>query len=327
MKSLRAFNNPDVHIQSWHIVATSDEIKKGRILSKVWLGQRIAIFRGQDGKASVVEGQCTHLGANLGHGCVIENKLRCGFHHYVFERSGNCQNPTIPSLFVYPAEEKYGFIWAFNGPVPLFPIPNFPTYHKNGWIVEALPSQTVGCHPHIVASNGLDAQHLLTVHKANLSQSPEVDLPNEHCIRLVVKIIATDRDVLMRFLKVFGVQEIRVTFSTWGGNLATSHAIFGPFETFLLFANQPIINNSTESRTILMVPCAKKLPWKWGFDRLLVAVIKPVIKKVLKEDVSILEGIKFRENFTKEDAALSAFVNQVNQMPTFERSFQMSNQE
>lgn len=56
------------------------------------VGEQVAVFRGQDGEAYVVDAYCPHLGANLAvGGQVVGNCIECPFHGWQFRGTdGKC---------------------------------------------------------------------------------------------------------------------------------------------------------------------------------------------------------------------------------------------
>ena len=48
------------------------------------------VFRGEDGKARVLSAYCLHMGANLANGEVIGSEIRCPFHHWDYDCTGQC---------------------------------------------------------------------------------------------------------------------------------------------------------------------------------------------------------------------------------------------
>lgn len=55
-------------------------------------GEQLAVFRGQDGKAYVLDAYCPHLGANLAvGGRVVGSCIECPFHGWQFQgNDGKC---------------------------------------------------------------------------------------------------------------------------------------------------------------------------------------------------------------------------------------------
>ena len=60
--------------------------------SPPWPGKNLAVFRGEDGQAQVLDAYCPHMGANLGVGGLVKgNCLECPFHGWQFRgHDGKC---------------------------------------------------------------------------------------------------------------------------------------------------------------------------------------------------------------------------------------------
>ncbi len=65
---------------------------KTQCLFSFCTGQELAVYRGDDGKAYIVDAYCPHLGANLGVGGQVKgNCIECPFHAWTFRGSdGKC---------------------------------------------------------------------------------------------------------------------------------------------------------------------------------------------------------------------------------------------
>jgi phenylpropionate dioxygenase-like ring-hydroxylating dioxygenase large terminal subunit len=68
----------------------------------------------------------------LGRGRVVGGSIQCPFHHWEYGANGRCtripMTTTIPAFAqqkCYPAQERHGFLFFFNGREPLFPLPFF----------------------------------------------------------------------------------------------------------------------------------------------------------------------------------------------------------
>ena len=118
------FNNWDVVAEGWYYVCPGDELPKGRAKSFEICGHRLAIFRGADGGIRALDAYCPHMGTDLGIGKVIENDLRCFFHHWKFSGTGQCVDipqmksgdmgiPKKACVKSYSVSEKFGAIWVF----------------------------------------------------------------------------------------------------------------------------------------------------------------------------------------------------------------------
>lgn len=172
---MKIFNNPDVVVKGWYIACPSREIPKTKAKSLTLCGQKIVIFRGEDGEIRALNAYCPHLGTDLGIGKVDGNLIRCFFHHWAFDADGKCQDipcqSSIPSkarIQAYATDEKYGFIWVYPDSQAPFKVTEFDELKgKNLVTIHDKPFERK-CHHHICMMNGIDAQHLQTVHKLSI---------------------------------------------------------------------------------------------------------------------------------------------------------------
>ena len=75
----------------WFRVAKSSDITPGKVQTLHYFGRELVAFRTEDGKASVFDAHCPHVGAHLGHGgTVIGSTLQCPFHGWRFSGDGTC---------------------------------------------------------------------------------------------------------------------------------------------------------------------------------------------------------------------------------------------
>ncbi len=159
-----------LYSQSWFPICRSDELPPGGVLGRPFLGGKVVVWRGADGVARVQSAYCLHVGADLSLGCVTGNNLRCAFHQWEYGPDGQCQRtgigdpaPGRARLFNFPAREKYGVVFAFNGIEPLFELADldFPSAEVV-WRVSNLPMRT---DPWTFCANVPDFQHFIPVHR------------------------------------------------------------------------------------------------------------------------------------------------------------------
>lgn len=120
----------------WFPIALSTELVAGTPKRMRLLGETFVAFRGDDGGAGVLAESCPHRGASLvlarTEGCA----LRCLYHGWKIDRSGEVlETPAEPedSAFAgkvravaHPVHEAAGIVWTYLGPpgaVP--PVPDF----------------------------------------------------------------------------------------------------------------------------------------------------------------------------------------------------------
>ena len=91
----------------WFRVAKSSDIPAGKVQTLHYFGRELVAFRTEDGKASVFDAHCPHVGAHLGHGgTVIGSTLQCPFHGWRFSGDGSCA--AIPYSDKIPATALCG---------------------------------------------------------------------------------------------------------------------------------------------------------------------------------------------------------------------------
>jgi phthalate 4,5-dioxygenase oxygenase subunit len=98
------------------------------------LGENLVAFRDSHGKLGLIDAYCPHRRANLYWGRNERDGLRCVYHGWKFDVTGQCTDlPNCPEGDVlknkvrttaYPALERGGIIWAYMGPADK--IPPFP---------------------------------------------------------------------------------------------------------------------------------------------------------------------------------------------------------
>lgn len=128
-------------------------------------------MRGEDGTAQALSAYCPHLGADLAVGEVVNNEVRCAFHHWRYDCSGQCTRtgtghpaPGAARLFRFPTVEKYGVIYVFNGEKALFDPPEFSIPEDDLLIHTERFETSFPVDPWVICCNTPDIQHIRVVH-------------------------------------------------------------------------------------------------------------------------------------------------------------------
>src|SRR5205823_1088939 len=89
------------------------------------LGENLIAFRTTSGKVGMVQNACPHRGASLFFGRNEEEGLRCVYHGWKFDVTGQCVDmPSEPAesnfrtkikATAYPCIERNGVIWTYMG--------------------------------------------------------------------------------------------------------------------------------------------------------------------------------------------------------------------
>ena len=108
----------------WHPVAQAGDLC-GAPLAVTLLGQRLVLWRSDDGAAHAWDDRCPHRGASLSLGCVRSGpdgaQLACAYHGWRFGAGGQVVSvPALPGFVppathratVYAVAECYGLLWV-----------------------------------------------------------------------------------------------------------------------------------------------------------------------------------------------------------------------
>jgi phthalate 4,5-dioxygenase len=90
------------------------------------LGEDLVAFRDTNGQVGLLAANCPHRGASLFFGRNEEAGLRCVYHGWKFDATGQCLDmPNEPAesdfrtkvnAVAYPTAEKADLVWAYLGP-------------------------------------------------------------------------------------------------------------------------------------------------------------------------------------------------------------------
>ena len=151
----------------WQPAALAVELEGNRPIKALrLLGEDLVLFRDEQGRYGLVGRSCPHRGTDLSFGRLENGGVRCAFHGWLFDVTGQClETPAEPEgsslcanirQIAYPVVEKSGILFAFMGPgePPEFPhfdcfvAPDTHTFAFKGMIdCNWLQSLEVGIDP------------------------------------------------------------------------------------------------------------------------------------------------------------------------------------
>jgi phenylpropionate dioxygenase-like ring-hydroxylating dioxygenase large terminal subunit len=147
------------------------------------LGEDLVAFRDTDGRIGLLEERCPHRGASLFYGRNEECGLRCTYHGWKFDVTGQCVDqrselhPFADRIKAasYPVRESGGIAWAYLGPEhSMTPLRDFGT--------ESLPPSLVAANKELIYCNWVQSMDgdLDTAHISNLHQFDAIaDIPDD----------------------------------------------------------------------------------------------------------------------------------------------------
>nr|AAD46368.1 PrnD [Myxococcus fulvus] len=168
---------------SWYVAMRSDALRGKPVAIKLF-GQPLVAWRDGGGRPVVMERYCSHLGASLAKGKVVEGCIQCPFHNWRYDSTGACSHvpghstevprlepiPPTARQSVYPVMERYGFVWVWYGTkAPLFPLPEMPEAESSESHQSLRFAYETTTSVLRIIENFYDAQHAAPVHQLPIS--------------------------------------------------------------------------------------------------------------------------------------------------------------
>jgi 3-ketosteroid 9alpha-monooxygenase subunit A len=161
--------------RGWYLVCWSDDLRRGEVKPLRYFGKNFVIFRGEDGRASLLGAHCPHLGAHLGYGGRVQgNEIICPFHAWRFGASGRCTEvpyasriPARAAVDTYQVQEHSGMVLAYFGPegsAPEYEVPVIEEIDDPAWTPLQRAQIEIATQPREVIENIADLAHFLPVH-------------------------------------------------------------------------------------------------------------------------------------------------------------------
>ncbi|WP_169569313.1 Rieske 2Fe-2S domain-containing protein [Sneathiella limimaris] len=237
--------------QYWMPAALSEELKGERPVVPVnLLGEKLALYRNEEDKLVLMDRHCPHRGADLCFGRKENGGIRCPFHGWKFDETGQCvEQPGEPEgsrmfekikVNSYPVKEVNGLIFAYlgSGEPPAFP--DFDCFRAPATHVFAFKGLWE-CNWLQALEVGIDPAHASFLHRFLQDEDPKDSYGKQF------RDTAADTDMPMtKVLREFDQPEIIVEDTDYG---------------MRLIALRDLKNGSSHVRlTNQVFPCAITIP-------------------------------------------------------------------
>jgi nitrite reductase/ring-hydroxylating ferredoxin subunit len=235
---------------SWYLFGESRELRKGPVSRRV-LGRLLVAFRTASGRLAVMDGECAHLGADLGFGDVVGETVRCPFHHWQYGCDGACvavpqgRPPAFARQRTYPAEERHGYLFFFNGREPLFPLPFLLGEDPAGYVASEVFRYAADCTWYMNSAHAFDRQHFAAVHDRELLAPPAIDCPAPYARRNSYAARIVGDSAIDRVLRLTAGRTVRTSLTIWGGTFAVITSDFERAPSGFLMAMEPLEDGRT----------------------------------------------------------------------------------
>ena len=285
--------------RTWYPVCLASDLPAGKIVGRDLLGSRLVAYRDAAGRPVVQTAWCPHLGADLSVGQIVDGQLRCAYHHWSFDSEGRCARipsgdkiPAAARIFTYPSQEAWGLVWAFNGERADFPVPRIPGADEATIAFETDDRGERPWDTWVAISNGVDFQHLQTLHGLPPTSMPE-------------RLEVDPGGIEFRVESPWHLQHGRIG----GTNVFAQHLRMGGRDMFMMFCGAPIEPGRSTGFRVIGVPKEEAVR---------LSDVRAMADRLGEEDAPVLNTIRFRRGLlTASDRHLARYFKYVEEFPCF----------
>jgi 5,5'-dehydrodivanillate O-demethylase len=112
----------------WHPIAGASEFEERSTKQVRLLGEDLVLYQDRSGTFGLMDLHCPHRRADMSYGFVEECGLRCSYHGWAFDQSGQCVSAPFEDtvsgstrfrdqmqIKAYPVQEMAGLLFAYLG--------------------------------------------------------------------------------------------------------------------------------------------------------------------------------------------------------------------
>jgi vanillate O-demethylase monooxygenase subunit len=167
----------------WYCAALGHELKDAPV-GRIFLDEPVVMYRKADGGVAALEDRCCHRRAPLSKGRVEGSNIRCGYHGFLYDTTGQViwvpgQDKVPPGAKVktYPIVEKHGYVWIWMGDPALADpkeAPAFSWADDAGW-ASCHDYMHVECNYMMLVDNLLDLSHVAILHIKTIGSAEDTN--------------------------------------------------------------------------------------------------------------------------------------------------------
>ncbi|WP_328698457.1 aromatic ring-hydroxylating dioxygenase subunit alpha [Streptomyces sp. NBC_00342] len=174
-------NPSDFARDQWYVAAWSAEVGR-ELLGRTILGEPLALYRTEDGRAVALADRCVHRRFPLSESHLDGDRVVCGYHGFTYDTVGTCVSvpgqkriPRTARVASYPVAEVDSFIWVWIGdPGKADPdaIPRAPHLTADDWTT-ITGMEPIDADYGLLVDNLMDLSHETYLHGGYIG-TPEV---------------------------------------------------------------------------------------------------------------------------------------------------------
>lgn len=171
----------------WQPIYRGEDLAAGRAVPVKLLGEQFTLYRGETGSAHLVAHRCAHRGTQLSVGWVEDDCIRCRYHGWRYESSGQCveqpgEDPSFAQRIAiksYPVEEYLGLIFVYLGDGLPPPMRRYPEFEREP-VLETYAPDFWPCNYFNRLDNFCDLGHVAFTHQESnrRRRAPSMTVPH-----------------------------------------------------------------------------------------------------------------------------------------------------
>ncbi len=166
----------DLMRRYWHPIAAMAEFDETPVKAVRLMGEDLTVYRDLSGTYGLIDRHCPHRRADLSYGFVEKCGLRCNYHGWAFDETGQCIEQPFEQMVdaksdyhsrikikAYKAQAQAGLVWAYMGPEPAPLLPNWELFNYPNSFTQIVFCE-VPCNWFQGQENSIDPVHFEWMH-------------------------------------------------------------------------------------------------------------------------------------------------------------------
>ncbi|MGW0669402.1 Rieske 2Fe-2S domain-containing protein [Streptomyces sp. NPDC002746] len=176
VRAIEATAAPTRFARGWHCLGLAEKYRDGKPHPVLAFGQKLVVFRSDDGTLNVLDAYCRHMGGDLSQGTVKGDQVACPFHDWRWGGNGRCKQipyskrvPLRARTASWPVLDQDGLLFVWNDPEGNPPpagvtVPRIEGATSDAWTDWLWYETTVDANCREVVDNVVDMAHFFYVH-------------------------------------------------------------------------------------------------------------------------------------------------------------------
>ncbi|WP_255799543.1 Rieske 2Fe-2S domain-containing protein [Mycobacteroides abscessus] len=167
---------PTRFARGWHCLGLVRAFDDGNPHAINAFGQKLVVFRGEDGRINILDSYCRHMGGDLSQGTVKGSEVACPFHDWRWGGDGRCKKvpysrrvPKLARTATWHTMEQDGMLFVWNDPERKPPpadvtIPRIEGATSGDWTDWHWYTTVVNTNCREIVDNVVDMAHFFYIH-------------------------------------------------------------------------------------------------------------------------------------------------------------------